>query len=367
MTQHIAARRINLNSSVQVLRKWSPALVAANLALALLFTAVVGAGGGEAAIAAAFFVLAMPLTASVSILEGIATGLGLFRIVNTGRIVVGSVRLVSIPLLFVLGWLNLVWALVALLVSQVLAGSVMVLMLRKRHRLARGVENSSRIAATHLLRSSMRLLVGAGLAVSMSRLDQSIALPLTGPEQLGFYAVAVAVFEVPKAVGAALRMHRLGSYEAAGGRRAQLRAVGAAFLMGLFCAVVGWSVAPTFIPLLFGHEFAPAVAVTIVLLFALPVSIGLNVGTACLIRSDRDGTQIWGNGTALVFNLIGVLVLVPSWGAMGLAVASVAGFVVGFVVVVTAIVRGSGKGRPTGARKYVPVRWRSRLGPARLE
>lgn len=174
-----------------------------------------------------------------------------------------------------------------------------------------------------LFRCSLSCWPGVLASVSSARLDQLIGLPLIGAHQLGLYAVAVSLAEIPMVIGVAARSVLLGMRGDA--KDAQLKVVRVTVnLVGLgsvLASVASWFLIPT----VFGHDFAMAVLPTVTLLGATVVYTFSVCVTAILISLGEVRAQ----SRALVFgSVVGMASLVGlrSFGAEGAAIASLAGY-----------------------------------------
>jgi O-antigen/teichoic acid export membrane protein len=176
------------------------------------------------------------------------------------------------------------------------------------------------------------------------RADQFIVAALLPPEQLGFYAMAVALAErlwiVTGAVANPLLPHLTNSR----GRDPALAAIicrhvvlwtGAACLL-LF--VLGDVVVRT----LYSSAFVPVVAP---LRWLLPGILTLTVGkilSAEMQAREKINYTIWAAGLATVVNIVGNLALVPRLGISGAAIASSISYTVLSFVVLQYYLRETG-------------------------
>ena len=78
-------------------------------------------------------------------------------------------------------------------------------------------------------------------------------------------------------------------------------------------------------PLLFGDEFAPAMAVTAILICAAVFGVPGSVAGAGLVARGRPGLRSSALAFAAVVNVILLLLLTPSLGALGAAFCTLAG------------------------------------------
>ncbi len=155
-----------------------------------------------------------------------------------------------------------------------------------------------------------------------------LLVPLSGAYQLGLYAVAVVIAEIPLLLNNTVR-EVVFAADARG--RDDARLTYAARMSGLICLVVAAAIAATmwwWLPVLFGREFAPALFVTLILLTAVIVGPPGSVAGAGLAARGFPRLRSWSLLLALAVNLMLVLALVPHFGAIGAALATLAGNVV---------------------------------------
>ncbi|BCJ58252.1 O-antigen ligase family protein [Micromonospora endophytica] len=175
-----------------------------------------------------------------------------------------------------------------------------------------------------LLRYSLACLPGVLAAVSSARLAQVIGLPLIGPRELGYYAVAVSVAEIPMVIATAARSVLMGRQGSAAPRAVTQVARLAVLATVIACAVLALS-AGYAVPLVFGADFAAAVVPTIILCTATVLYACMIIFTAALLAHDRP---IWSSGALVAGSVVGVLALLvlSPLGAVGAAIASLAGY-----------------------------------------
>lgn len=289
----------------------------------------------------------IPLMA-LNAVGGARIGEGRYDLLVAGRWVAGTGRLVVLVLLAVGGALTVASATWAQLGILIVAEAVLLIGLaRPRVRLRR-----------------MRALAGAGYAYGIKswageicnvliwRLDQVVLLPLAGATQLGYYAVAVSLAEVPRMLLNDLRNILLAEVAATRDIETAARACRMA-VVAIAVPVVGlMALTPFALPLLFTKAFEPAVPMAEVLLIAT-VPIGVNIFIAGSISAlGRPGLQSWANAIGVVVVLVGLAVLTPFIGGMGAALTTLASAMAVTGVLVYAFWRVTGIG-PTSI--LVPV------------
>ncbi len=181
-----------------------------------------------------------------------------------------------------------------------------------------------RVPVRPLVTYSVKCLPGVLAAISSARLDQIIGLPVIGARQLGYYAVAVSVAELPMVIATAARTVLMGR-PATGDQRQATRAARLAVLASAGACGLLALAAPVAVPWFFGATFAPAVAPTLILCAATPLYTCMVLLSAALLVSDRAG---WSSAALVSGSLAGVvlLFLLAPIGAVGAALASLGGY-----------------------------------------
>ncbi|MFC6015990.1 O-antigen ligase family protein [Plantactinospora solaniradicis] len=187
-----------------------------------------------------------------------------------------------------------------------------------------------------LLAYSLTCLPGVLAAISSARLDQIVGLPVIGARELGYYAVAVSVAEIPMVIATAARtvlMGRPGSDDRRRGSAvARLAVLASTVASGVLAAIAGVAV-----PWVFGDAFAPAVVPTVILCAATTLYTSMVIFSAVLLANGRAA---WSSGALVAGSVLGIvlLFLLAPMGAVGAALASLAGYGVS-VVAAAAMVR----------------------------
>ncbi|GAA0811161.1 O-antigen ligase family protein [Spirilliplanes yamanashiensis] len=218
--------------------------------------------------------------------------------------------------------------------------AVVVGLVRLRRRPAPEAEPVEGAPVRSLVRYSLVCLPGVLAAISSARLDQMIGAPVIGLEQLGYYAVAVSVAEIPMVVATAARSVLMGRPDTGDPRRSaapgRLAVAGSVVVCGLLAAA-----APVAVPLVFGAPFAPAVRPTVILCLATVLFTAMVILSAALLADGRAGASSRALVTGSVVS-IGLLFLLARWGAVGAACASLAGYAVSAAMCAAAVRRMAG-------------------------
>jgi O-antigen/teichoic acid export membrane protein len=245
--------------------------------------------------------------------------IGLLNLAATGTTVVGLGFLVACVVWLRLGVEGAIW--VEFLMG---VGSVLLMAFLLRRSGAWGRPWLDRSLWRRSARFALPAYVGTMAAYLNYRVDEVIIAAFLPAEQLGFYALAVAVAErlwiLPGAVATALLPHLANSPE----RDPRLAARIARHVMlwtGGACLLV-FALADVLIRVLYSEAFAPAVTP---LRWLLPGIFALSIGkilVAELLVREKPRYTLWATGIACSVNIAGNLVLVPRLGISGAAIAS---------------------------------------------
>ncbi|HEU4422928.1 MAG TPA: polysaccharide biosynthesis C-terminal domain-containing protein, partial [Pilimelia sp.] len=188
-----------------------------------------------------------------------------------------------------------------------------------------------------LVAYSLACLPGVLAAISSARLDQIVGLPVIGAEQLGYYAVAVSVAEIPLVIATAARTVLMGRPVAADPREATRAARFAVAASVVGCGLLA-AAAPVAVPWVFGGAFAPAVLPAVILCAGSTLYTCVLIFTAVLLAGGRPGHSSAALVAGSILGIILLLVLAPL-GAAGAAIASVCGYGVSLAVAAWAVRR----------------------------
>lgn len=258
----------------------------------------------------------------VALLRGQAAGYHLWGVVATERILNGTLRLIGIAGFALVDQLTLVNATIVTVVGPVLAGLAYLRLIRHRPTGARSTPPTPVRAAFGF---GSKAWLGSVAGILLMRIDQLLILPLAGAGQLGLYAVAVNVSEVPLIINAATR-EVMFSQDAAerdnarAGTAARVTFIACFLCSTLVVAPIGW-----WLPLVFGQDFAGAIPIAIVAAGAVLVGIPGSIAGAVLSARGRPDLRSLSIGVACVLNVALLFFLVPPLGAMGAVLATLVG------------------------------------------
>ena len=276
----------------------------------------------------------------VALLRGRAAGLQAWTFVTAERIIAAGAKIVGTLVLAGIDRLDLASA-VAVIAFSPLAGGIAYLFL---HPATSPSAASESVPARSMLGFSLRSWLGSVAGVLLVRLDQLLVLPLASAEQLGLYAVAVNVAEVPVIVTNAVREVMLSSDAADADDVRVPRVARSAAVLALCIALPLGGSAPLWVPFVFGEAFAAAVPVTAISILAVVIGVPGSIAGSTLTARGRPELRSMSILTGCVANVVALVVLVPVLGAVGAATATL----VGNLLSSNGSVRGAA--RLTGAR-----------------
>jgi O-antigen/teichoic acid export membrane protein len=268
--------------------------------------------------------LSLPLQIAYNMAIGIVTGSADVAGVNGARIAPTIVRAVVVVTLCL-----------AITVSALTAAAVLILSasvglawirIRCRHDgSAREADGGAVFPRAAMLKFSVTAFPGVLAGVSTARLDQIIGLPLIGAKQLGLYAVAVSLAELPMVFGTAARSTLLGMRSdtviSADGQQLIRRVTGAVALGAAVIGIATWRL----VPIVFGRGFAGVVLPALILLAATVVyTVASCLSAALLVLGNASGQSraLLVGAVASVVSLLGL----RSYGAIGASLASAIGY-----------------------------------------
>ncbi|KQW06669.1 hypothetical protein ASC66_09450 [Leifsonia sp. Root4] len=206
--------------------------------------------------------------------------------------------------------------------SSVVGGIVYVKLLGTRH------PGNALTGQPRLLRFGLGLWIGSVAGVLLSRVDQLLILPLSDARTLGIYAVAVTVAEIILVFNRSVREVVFAAESVDSQPERLTRASRISTIVTAGCALGVGAVSTVALPWLFGTDFAEAVPITLLLLFAIVVGNPGSIAGAGLNARGKPILRSISMLIAAAINIALLFVLVPLWGAYGAAVATIIGNIV---------------------------------------
>ncbi len=291
--------------------------------------------------------LTLPATMFLTILRQATSGSNDFKWRNIERTLSGVLRLVGLVLFAVLGWLTIDSSVWVTMITSVVGVPVLLVALLG-WRVVPNLKTDPEVKKSHphltrqLMKYGFRGWGGTFAYLINWRLDQAVMVVLVDARQLGFYAVAVSLAELPQT--AFIQLRNILFAESARRDDMLLVARGCRVLIAftVVMAVAGAAIAPVLVPLMFGHEFEPAVLMAQILLIGtIPFLVGqvLNGGLLSLGHPFRASA---GQLVGATLTITGLLVFCPRVGAIGAAWTSLAAYTVNALVCGTIFCRETG-------------------------
>jgi O-antigen/teichoic acid export membrane protein len=259
--------------------------------------------------------------------RGAAIGWQKWHLVSAERLVGAVARLGTIAVLSALGALTPLTGTATMAATSFIGIIVYLFLPGQVSRTTRlpGSAYDRLIGQPALVRYGLSMWAGSLTGILLSRLSQTLMVPLASAHELGLYAVAVSVSEVVLVFNSAVR-DVMFSVESAGNNDKRLSsATRISTALTVVSAIGVGTLSVWGIPFLFGEGFADAVPVTLILLVGIVLGNPGSVAGAGLSARGRPGLRSIALAVALVFNIVALVTLVPLIGALGAAVATVVG------------------------------------------
>lgn len=275
--------------------------------------------------------LLMPVYMVMANIRAVVIGRPAFGLVNLERWLRTGTRTLTIVALALAGALTTSSAAWATEGTALVVTAVLLVGLRVRRSGRADPDPTSapaRVSRRAVGRYALQAWVGSLAGVLIIRLDQTLMTPLVGATELGYYAVAVAVAEVPVFAIQAItdivfsRSARTSDPHVTA-RVSRCLLVLTAPLAGVGCLLMGWG-----LPLLYGSDFHVAVPMAQVLLLGTVFSAVASVLGFGLLALGHPGRRSIIQFVGVAVNLPILVLLVPHFGGMGAAWASAVTYVV---------------------------------------
>jgi O-antigen/teichoic acid export membrane protein len=277
--------------------------------------------------------LLLPLQMSVGMLRYVAQARGRYELMTRERWFSVISRLVLIAGAALAGTLTVAAAAWFTHGTAVLATLLLLPILWARESDKADEREPPSAVTRFVMRYGLTTWVGTVGGVLVMRLDQVLLTPLAGPKELGYYAVAVSVAEVPLLGLLAVRDVIFSASTDRDDPHLVARATRATVLLAVPLCLLGILLAPVLLPPVFGAGFGPSVRMTQVLFLAtIPNGISM-VLSAGLLASGRPALASRAALVAAGVTVVALFALVPALGAIGAAYASLIAYVVLAVMV----------------------------------
>jgi O-antigen/teichoic acid export membrane protein len=257
----------------------------------------------------------------VSGMRGLAAGRQAWTIIAIERGISATLRLAAVAILAAAGKLDVLSATVAISSTTFIGGIVYLFLGRVTTSREISEENPVRRLPSFPLYAA-QIWIGAAAGILYSRLDQLLITPLAGVYELGLYAVAASVAEVILLINLSIRdvifaVESENPNDRRAAQAARISTLITGVLGGVFAIMAPWVV-----PTLFGAAFKDAVLLTALLILAAICGNPGSVAGAVLSGRGRPGLRSLSLAIGVIVNLAGVILLVPHFGAIGAALAT---------------------------------------------
>lgn len=264
-----------------------------------------------------------------------------FQALNLVRLLIPTGYLAGASILWMVGSLS-VRSVIVLHLALNVASLVAAIGSLAREGIRIRIGEGSRAIAQRLLGYGLRAHIGTVSQLLNLRLDQALIAALLPIEQLGLYASAVSAASVGQIVSTAIRM--IGTARIARTPPAQrVETLGLYFRMSLIvsavvCALLA-SAMPVLLPVVFGHEFAGATPVAIIL-----VGGSFFYGAQDVLAGGAHACgEPWVVSRAAIVGLFVtiplLMLLLPVFGVVGAALASLCAYAVQTVLIAVSLHR----------------------------
>lgn len=282
---------------------------------------------------ARWFLLYIPLTFVASYLLGILQGTMRLNVFNLSRIFVALWYTLVLVVLFV----QRLPSVGAVATGQLVGYALMAaLNLGLVYWLVRPALEWNPSLPGPLLNYGLKSHLGGATSYFNQRLDQLVMSVWLPPEALGFYVVAVALASpltvIPNAIGI-VTLPAAAREDPAGAKKVVRQSLRTVLVLLLGGAAVLFVLVPYLLPLFFGQAFRPAVTACRVLVVAM-VPLGLSIVLYESLRAlNHPFAQAYAEIAGIVVTLLLLPFLLPRYGFLGAALASLAAYATSLLVV----------------------------------
>jgi O-antigen/teichoic acid export membrane protein len=241
---------------------------------------------------------------------------------NFYRITVHVAYPALIAVFYLAGWASVLSMACAMLISNVILIAVGLLLARGKQWL---VLKPSREGMRALMSFGVRAHFANVVSMLSERADQLLISLLLPAASLGIYVVANTVARGASAVGDTLSVLAFPKVahatDVAFGRAIALKYMRATFLLSVPIAIIGITLAPWLVVLVFGAQYQSGIGVTqILILSTVPLNMKIML-SATLKAFNRSMDVGMAQTVALLISVALLACLLPVWGLVGAAVS----------------------------------------------
>src|SRR5437867_2935340 len=278
--------------------------------------------------------MAIPLSLVAGVHTGILQGRLEMKSHSLQRIVAMGVYLLGVGILFLFEVKSLVVVVGLLLLQLIVAVSLGLWILPGKipppYRLDKNL-------LAEMVRYGLKIQVGHGASALNLRLDQLVMSIFLAPQSLGYYVVAATFSGAITPVSNAVETVTLPLVAAERKQMRQQRVLPILRKnMIVLCSfsVILMILIPWLVPLLFGAQFVASI-IPAQILIAGTIFVGMNeVLSAALRGMDRPGVPALAQIISLIATALLLFILLPRYGIIGAAIASVIAYGSTFVIMV---------------------------------
>lgn len=265
-------------------------------------------------------------------LRGYARGLQAWSLIAVDQATSASFKILAISLLALTDRLTVTAATVVTSIGVFVGAFAYIPLLWRRYGEARP-HTSDQVTPVDFVRYSGAIWIGAAAGILLTKLDLLLILPLSSAYVLGIYAVAVNLGDIVRIFIMSVRDVVFSSQSASVDDDSLARAcrisngLAGAFGLAVLCVSI------PLVPLAFGDEFRESVPVLAVLTAGVVLGSPGSVMAAGLTARGKPMLRSIAILAGLAVDVVLVLLLVPSMGAMGAALASAFAYALSGIVV----------------------------------
>jgi O-antigen/teichoic acid export membrane protein len=298
--------------------------IVAAIGALIAYRASYSLSGGDATLQRLISVCAVAAIPNLLVAQarGYAAGRGDWGRVSLERGIAGLARMVSVCGLALINMLSVESAAVAIIATPALGGLAY---LRNPHRSLRSTSQPPCPRVHEVLGFGLKVWAGSLAGIVLLRLDQVLLAPLSSITELGIYAVAVNVAEVPLITNTALREVTFARMASSPSWQDVTRFSRLSLLLGGAISGGTFALAIPLVPFLFGEVFEQSRMSLAVLSLAVVIGLPGSLAGSGLSGSGRPELRSLSLVAGALVNVLALLLLAPAWGAVGAACATLAG------------------------------------------
>jgi O-antigen/teichoic acid export membrane protein len=285
---------------------------------------------------------AVPFMMIATMVRYAANGQRRFRLAHLERVLTPVSRLVVIVMLALIGSLTVTTAVGANIATTVLSSLVLLIPLLRYAEMSSAEPNlalQQGSMAQQLVKYGFLGWAGVLGHVVNYRLDQALLAIWVAPAQIGYYAVAFSAAQIPFMAMSALRPLLFAEASYRSDLDLVARASRCTTVVVVAVATIGILVTPPVLVTLFGDDFRPAVPLAQILLLGVVPFACEQVLAAGLLSVGKPAHRSAGQLVGAFLTVLGLAVLVPSWGVVGAAVTTLIAYSVNFGVTLVLFIR----------------------------